>query len=483
MYLSLSEIELYLKMKLFFYKKLSGEKADADGSSSSEGGGGNLLDPQHQDILTCGVCQKHFALADIVRFIQHKVGSCNKENFAGGAGGQCFAGGGAMETKEGAATLLSTPRYHQHKTAQHFGTYQRKEKSDAWKASPRLPAPGELCVDGAASSTPKRRASSPLTGSSLDEDGVKPIIKQEKIDTTSSSPEEGSCKRKPSNYVCSTCKARLHSAWRLVQHVQHAHGIKIYVECSPTANSKTTNINSSGSSSSSTSSGCSSSGGGPPPQPHNMRHHLLPPPELHNPFGVGGLLSEQFRHHGLNLAAAAAAVAAGSVPPHPPAPPPHSGAGFPPSPAERGGGLAGGCRDRSTPNHQIEPQLDFYSQRLRQLAGENNQSGGVGVSRLPLAPEALTAVREPLPQQQQPPPQQLQQPTAPPLTSMGAGSAPSSTPSSQPNTNNNTSSSSSTGSSSVAALHNNNNNSSGSSRPPSTSPEGKTTVTGHHRYS
>ncbi|VEN43184.1 unnamed protein product [Callosobruchus maculatus] len=390
-------------------------------------------------------------------------------------------------------------------------------------ASPRLPAPGELCVDGAASSTPKRRASSPLTGSSLDEDGVKPIIKQEKIDTTSSSPEEGSCKRsrtevadaesntthsEPSNYVCSTCKARLHSAWRLVQHVQHAHGIKIYVECSPTANSKTTNINSSGSSSSSTSSGCSSSGGGHPPQPHNMRHHLLPPPELHNPFGVGGLLrlplppltghgpvppaplfgrpehhyridqlvSEQFRHHGLNLAAAAAAVAAGSVPPHPPAPPPHSGAGFPPSPAERGGGLAGGCRDRSTPNHQIEPQLDFYSQRLRQLAGTTSPVASA-LAGSPSPRKHSPPFASPSPQQQQPPPQQQQQPTAPPLTSTGVGSAPSSTPSSQPNTNNNTSSSSSTGSSSVAALHNNNNNSSGSSRPPSTSPEGKTTVT------
>lgn len=32
------------------------------------------------DILTCGVCQKNFPLAEIVRFIQHKVQLCNKEN-------------------------------------------------------------------------------------------------------------------------------------------------------------------------------------------------------------------------------------------------------------------------------------------------------------------------------------------------------------------------------------------------------------------
>lgn len=33
------------------------------------------------DTLTCGVCQKDFALADIVKFIQHKVLTCNKENY------------------------------------------------------------------------------------------------------------------------------------------------------------------------------------------------------------------------------------------------------------------------------------------------------------------------------------------------------------------------------------------------------------------
>lgn len=41
-----------------------------------------------QDILTCGSCQKTFALGDIVKFIQHKVLQCNKENY-----GQCFTQG------------------------------------------------------------------------------------------------------------------------------------------------------------------------------------------------------------------------------------------------------------------------------------------------------------------------------------------------------------------------------------------------------
>ena len=33
-----------------------------------------------QDLLTCGDCQREFALSDIVHFIQHKVSRCNKEN-------------------------------------------------------------------------------------------------------------------------------------------------------------------------------------------------------------------------------------------------------------------------------------------------------------------------------------------------------------------------------------------------------------------
>ena len=36
------------------------------------------------DTLTCGVCKKEFALADIVKFIQHKVLTCNKENYSKG---------------------------------------------------------------------------------------------------------------------------------------------------------------------------------------------------------------------------------------------------------------------------------------------------------------------------------------------------------------------------------------------------------------
>ncbi|XP_076274308.1 BCL11 transcription factor chronophage isoform X2 [Rhynchophorus ferrugineus] len=458
---------------------------DADGTEPSD---------NHQDILTCGVCQKAFALSDIVRFIQHKIQTCNKENF-----GQCFVNPDRERDNDDGSLPLSTINTRRPSISAPISSKKSSQGSRVHTpppASPRLPAPSDLCVDGAASSTPKRRASSPLTTSSSTDDGEdhKPIIKQERIDTTASSPEENSHKKsrtevadaesntthsEPSNYVCSTCKARLHSAWRLVQHVQHAHGIKIYVETSPGSSkssiiSSSSNNNHSSSSASSSSSGCSSGASGIPPPTPNMRHPLLPPPDLPNPF-VGGLLrlplpplnhgmnpnlppaplfsrpdhhyridqlvSEQFRHHGLNLAAAAAAVAAGGVPQ------PHS---FP-SPAERASSVSSlPPRDRSTPNQplSLEPQLDFYSQRLRALAGTT--SPGVAQASSP-SPRKLS----------------------PPFTSLS--------PSQMPPTSiqNNISSSSSTGNP-VSGGHNNNNHSSSSgnsgnssSRPPSASPPNK----------
>lgn len=54
-----------------------------------------------QDILTCGSCQKTFALSDIVKFIQHKVLQCNKENY-----GQCFSQGNLLQCATVASSLF-----------------------------------------------------------------------------------------------------------------------------------------------------------------------------------------------------------------------------------------------------------------------------------------------------------------------------------------------------------------------------------------
>lgn len=159
--------------------------ADADGADPDN----------HQDILTCGTCQKPFALSDIVRFIQHKVTSCNKENF-----GHCFTPTDRDKDNDEGTLPLSSINSRRPSISAPISSKKASGSSTRVHtpppASPRLPAPADLCVDGAASSTPKRRASSsPLTSSSLDDaEDVKPNIKQERMET-SSSPEESSVKK------------------------------------------------------------------------------------------------------------------------------------------------------------------------------------------------------------------------------------------------------------------------------------------------
>ncbi|XP_067011883.2 B-cell lymphoma/leukemia 11A isoform X2 [Anabrus simplex] len=220
-------------------------------------------EPVPQDLLTCGVCQKPFALADIVKFIQHKVLACNKENYSLGFSGTDHrdanntdsddAGGGSSSTSVPLGVVNSRrPSISAPITTKKVAAAPGRLlcTPPPTPASPRL----DMLLDEPASSTPKRRAgsSSPVKEEDTLAD-IKPCIKQETLDPGASSPEDtvvvkrsridvvdaesNTTHSEPSNYVCSTCKQRLHSAWRLVQHVQNTHGIKIYVESSPSASS------------------------------------------------------------------------------------------------------------------------------------------------------------------------------------------------------------------------------------------------------
>lgn len=167
-------------------------------------------DPQsHQDILTCGSCQKPFALSDIVCFIQHKIASCNKENF-----GQCFSNTDRERDNDDEALPLTTINTRRPSISAPISS----KKSTGSRvhtpppASPRLLAPADLCVDGAASSTPIRRgAATPLTTSSPEEgDDIKPIIKRERTEF-SSSPEDHSQNKKSRTEVADAESNTTHS--------------------------------------------------------------------------------------------------------------------------------------------------------------------------------------------------------------------------------------------------------------------------------
>jgi hypothetical protein len=183
----------------------------------------------HQDILTCGVCQKPFALADIVKFIQHKVLACNKENyslsFSGGdhrdanntdSDDADGGGGGGASGSSSLPVPLSVVNTRRPSISAPINSKKASAASSSASASvatpgrilctppppsPRMLGSADILMDEAPSSTPKRRAgsSSPagktdeLNHHSQDED-LKPRIKQEHVDT-GSSPDEAIVKR------------------------------------------------------------------------------------------------------------------------------------------------------------------------------------------------------------------------------------------------------------------------------------------------
>ncbi|XP_013785831.1 B-cell lymphoma/leukemia 11B-like [Limulus polyphemus] len=137
-----------------------------------------------QDTLTCGVCHKEFALSDILEFIEHKVRTCNKEN--------CL---------------------------------YEEEKYDS----------GEVNEDGKQLNI--NDESKDGRSKSVSPCGMKALRRKRRHSMDDFCPQSSSKKRRenedarePSVYVCSTCKQPFATAWVLLQHVQHMHDINIYLE-------------------------------------------------------------------------------------------------------------------------------------------------------------------------------------------------------------------------------------------------------------
>lgn len=137
---------------------------------------------QHQDILTCGVCQKPFMLADIVKFIQHKVLACNKENYSCGeeniidsADSDDGSGGISLGVVNTRRPSISAPM-------------KKSSTSGTRLLCTPPPHDGEPRC-----STPIREA--PSEEHCSEEDDVKPRSIKQELDSTTSSPDEGPCKK------------------------------------------------------------------------------------------------------------------------------------------------------------------------------------------------------------------------------------------------------------------------------------------------
>ncbi|ETN58070.1 hypothetical protein AND_010352 [Anopheles darlingi] len=193
------------------------EGGGVGGGSSGGGGGGGGGGAGIQDILTCGSCQRTFALSNIVRFIQHKVLQCNKDTY-----GQCYTQaipGADRDSDDGrplmlmnrsvvgmasvdriltrrasmpnVSTTTSNSSYNFNNQQLHRQRHQQPVVSfvDSRVHTPPPTSPAELLRDGA-SSTPKQigdepenasthcpsRGASPL-GCSLDDEDQKPSVR------------------------------------------------------------------------------------------------------------------------------------------------------------------------------------------------------------------------------------------------------------------------------------------------------------------
>lgn len=444
-------------------------QADTDPTHSTSG-------TDQVDLLTCGQCQRVFLLSDICRFVQHKMTGCSKDpltaNCNSGSGDDCAGPPPPPQPPLDNGLSMSKSKSH-HRSQSPAGTDDPTSHHHHHNHHHRRPPP---------SSTPKRTSDRNNGGedgnaSSEDEKSsatVAAASKGGRVKQGSESSEDLGYKKsnrsalscvdaesnttnsEPSSFVCCTCKARFNSSWRLLQHAQTSHSMKIYSDGTPSPVSQSKNNSSC---SSLGSSGCSSGNTsslpgmsvmplalGMPPSRMNMHTHPPPPPPpptstgppsmvdnnpmpmpMHNPFAVGGLLrmpmgeppqrpspfpgtspignpplfgrtsshqqehqfrmeqlmSEQFRlnqqQHGLGFAVAVAAANAMPTSPFP------------------GLAAAAAANDRNNPRHpaptlpalNLDPQMDFYSQRLRQLAGTTSPGAATAPSSSP-SPRKMT---------------------------------------------------------------------------------------------
>ncbi|KAI3363829.1 hypothetical protein L3Q82_001430 [Scortum barcoo] len=143
--------------------------------------------PGEHDLLTCGQCQTNFPLGDILVFIEHKRRLCRGPGSGPGSFSKPGETGGVMGVMSPRARSLALGR----------GS---------------IPVEVGIQVTPGGEEDMERR----LTPAK----GICP--KQERGD-----------KDEPSSYICTTCKQTFTSAWFLLQHAQHTHGIRIYLDNHP----------------------------------------------------------------------------------------------------------------------------------------------------------------------------------------------------------------------------------------------------------
>ncbi|XP_064621572.1 B-cell lymphoma/leukemia 11A-like [Lineus longissimus] len=186
----------------------------------------DTMDSVDSDVLICGECQTEFALNDIVRFIKHKVKHLNKENC------QPYDSDDNLENDEDGENMLINN--HRPSISAPMGRKGTPELRD--KMSPRpahlqnVPINLSMDIDDNAQELKENDLKSDFC--SKDDKGTCTAPRPKQVDA-----ESNTTNTEPYSFVCGTCKTTLDSAWSLVQHAQNAHGMKIYQENNNVINS------------------------------------------------------------------------------------------------------------------------------------------------------------------------------------------------------------------------------------------------------
>ncbi|KAA0200994.1 hypothetical protein HAZT_HAZT001583 [Hyalella azteca] len=241
-------------------------KGRRDGLSSNVGGGGPV--PTCADVLTCGVCQKDFLLADILGFIQHKVhcqSTASSPNHHNRSTSDESHSDEAIKDLSNLSTLSTNLSTLSSASSSACQQQINTSSSSTTSNNNNKTNPPELVVDmngGLGSPTggldppatpddDKTKTGNP-DGVSGDQDRTTPRPghqedKRKREDHEDADGQTLSIRKKaksvqdagantinsePSRCVCGTCGVVMSSAWSLVQHVQSLHGILIYQDLS-----------------------------------------------------------------------------------------------------------------------------------------------------------------------------------------------------------------------------------------------------------
>ncbi|CAB4061607.1 BCL11A [Lepeophtheirus salmonis] len=215
------------------------------------------------DTLTCGVCQKDFALADIVKFIQHKVLTCNKENYMSSS--SVRSNGNESSSDEVTNTPLPTPHHpfslSSSSPPQPTTSLTHPQTTTTIDRSLPLVLPPPPRSSSTPDTSKEETNNNNTTSSSDGKEVTEPLEKNsedmmmlmDSSSTSSSSADERRIKQEagskktarktevmdattntsnsePFGFSCSTCRKRVDSAWSLLQHAQNIHGIRLYLD-------------------------------------------------------------------------------------------------------------------------------------------------------------------------------------------------------------------------------------------------------------